>query len=161
MSFLSSHTIPRHIICNFRSLFYFIYFSVNSWYLNKPDEDCYLPVKILQLNPISRCLISPCKSLLDCNVFNLIYFDWSRSFLIRRWARLIVHGFFIFFLPYFALGKCFEVNFKRHQTWSTCMIRGGPRTPRRCGTIVQRPVKYILPRLATSEAQSIIKVTGY
>ena len=40
-----------------------------------------------------RCLISPCKSLLDCNVFNFIYFDWSRSFWIRRWARLIVHGF--------------------------------------------------------------------
>ena len=23
----------------------------------------------------------------------MIYFDWSRSFWIRRWARLIVHGF--------------------------------------------------------------------
>ena len=63
---------------NFRSLFYFIYFAVNSWYLNKPDEDWYWPVKI------SCCLISPCKSLLGC--------DWSRSFWIRRWARLIVHG---------------------------------------------------------------------
>ena len=63
-----------------RSLFYFIYISVNLWYLNKPDEDWYWPVKMSQLNSISRCLISPCKSLLDCNVFNLIYFDWSRSF---------------------------------------------------------------------------------
>ena len=52
-----------------------------------------MAVEILQLNPVPRCLISPCKSLLDCNVFNLIYFDWSRSFWIRRWARLIVHGF--------------------------------------------------------------------
>ena len=42
---------------------------------------------------ISRCLISPCKSLLSSNVFNLIYFDWSRSFWIRRWARLMEHGF--------------------------------------------------------------------
>ena len=41
--------------------------------------------------------ISPCQSLLGCNVFNLIYFDWSRSFWIRRWARLIVHGFAVFF----------------------------------------------------------------
>ena len=30
----------------------------------------YWPVEISQLNSISRCLISPCKSLLDCNVFN-------------------------------------------------------------------------------------------
>ena len=28
-----------------------------------------------QLDSFSRCLISPCKSLLDCNVFNFIYFD--------------------------------------------------------------------------------------
>ena len=81
------------ILCNFRSLFYFTYIIVNSWYLNKPDEDWYWPVEISQLNSISRCLISPCKSLLDCNVFNFIYFDWSRSFWIRRWARLFVHGF--------------------------------------------------------------------
>ena len=39
------------------------------------DEDWYWPVEIWQLNSISRCLISPFKSLLDCNVFNLIYFD--------------------------------------------------------------------------------------
>ena len=85
---------PYHVIlCNFRSLFYFIYISVNSWHLNKPDEDWYWPVEISQLNSISRCLISPCKSLLDCNVFNFIYFDWSRSFWIRRWKRLFVHGF--------------------------------------------------------------------
>ena len=51
---------------------------------------CFL---YLQLNSISRCLISPYKSLLDCNVYNFIYFDWSRSFWIRRWARLFVHGF--------------------------------------------------------------------
>ena len=70
--FLSSHTIPRHVI-NFRSLFYFIYISVNSWHLNnnfnKPNEDWYWPVEISQLNSISRCLISPCKSLLDGNVY--------------------------------------------------------------------------------------------
>ena len=53
----------------------------------------YWPVEISQLNSISRCLISPFQSLLDCNVLNLIYFDWSRSFWIRRWARLIVYGF--------------------------------------------------------------------
>ena len=75
------------------SLFYFIYISVNSWYLNKPDEDWYWLVKISQLNSISRCLISSCKSRLDCNVLNLMHFDWSRFFWIRRWARLIVHGF--------------------------------------------------------------------
>ena len=39
------------------------------------DEDWCWPVEIWQLNSISRCLISPYKSLLDCNVFNLIYFD--------------------------------------------------------------------------------------
>ena len=83
------------ILCNFRSLFYFTYISVNSWYLNKPDEDWYCPVEVSQLKSISRCLISPCKSLLDCNVFNLIYFDWLRSFWIWRWASLIVHGFCI------------------------------------------------------------------
>ena len=66
---------------------------MNSWYLNKPDEDWYWPVEISQLNSTSRCLIRPCKSLLDCNIFNFIYFDWSRSFWIRRWARLFVHGF--------------------------------------------------------------------
>ena len=54
----------------------------------------------LQLNSISRCLISPYKSLLDCNVFNFIYFDWSRSFWIRRWARLFVHGFCSVFFFY-------------------------------------------------------------
>ena len=85
------------ILCNFRSLFYFIYISLNSWYLNKPDEDWYWPVEISQLNSISRCLISPCRSLLDCNVFNFICFDWSRSFWILRWARLFVHGFFSVF----------------------------------------------------------------
>ena len=47
----------------------------------------------MQFNSVSRCLISPCKSLLDCNVFYFIYFDWSRSFWIRGWARLFVHGF--------------------------------------------------------------------
>ena len=36
---------------------------------------CPWPVEISQLNSIPRCLISPCKTLLDCNVFNLIYFD--------------------------------------------------------------------------------------
>ena len=41
------------------------------YYLNKPDEDWYWPVEISQLNSISRCLISPCKSLLGCNVFNV------------------------------------------------------------------------------------------
>ena len=63
-----------------KSIYYVIsghYFTsyINSCYLNKPDEDWYWPVEILQLNSISRCLISPCKSLLDCNVFNFIYFD--------------------------------------------------------------------------------------
>ena len=39
--------------------------------LQIPDEEWYWPVEISQLNSISCCLISPCKSLLDCNVFNL------------------------------------------------------------------------------------------
>ena len=64
-----------------------------NWSKYCQDEDWYWPVEISQLNSISRCLISPCKSLLDCNVFNFIYFDWSRSFWIRRWARLFVQGF--------------------------------------------------------------------
>ena len=65
-----------------------------NWSKYCQDEDWYWPVEISQLNSISRCLISPCKSLLDCNVFNFIYFDWSRSFwIIQRWARLFVHGF--------------------------------------------------------------------
>ena len=72
LSCLFKVATPYHVIlCNFRSLFYFIYISVNSWYLNKPDEDWYWPVEISQPNSISRCLISPCKSLLDCNVFNV------------------------------------------------------------------------------------------
>ena len=67
-----------------------------NWSKYCQDEDWYWPVEISQLNSISRCLISPCKSLLDCNVFNFIYFDWSRSFwIIQRWARLFVHGFFV------------------------------------------------------------------
>ena len=48
------------------------------------DEDWYWPAEISQLNSISRCSIGPCKSLLDCNVYNLIYFDRSQSFWIRR-----------------------------------------------------------------------------
>ena len=105
---------PYHVIlCNFRSLLYFIYIYVNSWYLNKPDEDWYWLVEISQPNSISRCLVSPRKSLLDCNVFNLIYFDWSRSFWIRRWARLIVHGFCSVF--FFNLNSTFNlsINFFR------------------------------------------------
>ena len=70
---------PYHVIlCNFRSLFYFIHISVNSWYLNKPDEDWYWPVEISQLNSISRCLISPWKSLLGCNVFSGMYIHFFR-----------------------------------------------------------------------------------
>ena len=63
--------------------------------MKTPDKDWYWywPVEISQLNSISRCLISPCKSPLDCNVFNFIYFDWSRSFWIRRWAGLFAHNF--------------------------------------------------------------------
>ena len=38
----------------------------------KPDKDWYWPVVISQLNSISRCLISPCKSLLDCNVYKVL-----------------------------------------------------------------------------------------
>ena len=55
---------PYHVILyNFRSLFYFIHISVNSWYLNKPDEDLYWPIEISQLKGfISRCLIT-------CDVF--------------------------------------------------------------------------------------------
>ena len=45
------------------------------------------------------CRDWPNNSLLDCNVFNLIYLDWLPSFWIRRRARLIVQrfcsGFFI------------------------------------------------------------------
>ena len=73
LSCLFTVATPYYVIlCNFRLLFYLIYISVNSWYLNKPDEDWYWPVEISQLNSISHCLISPCKSLLDCNVFVLI-----------------------------------------------------------------------------------------
>ena len=43
--------------------------------------------------PFSRCLIS----LLHCFFFHFnsifIFFDWSRSCSIQRWATLIVHGF--------------------------------------------------------------------
>ena len=40
------------------------------------EFDCDISTgQISQPNSISRCLISPCKSLLDCNVFILIYFD--------------------------------------------------------------------------------------
>ena len=53
------------------------------------------------------------------------------------------------------------MDFKRQQTWSTCMIRGWSSIWRRCGARVQRPVKYILPRLAPPKAQSIIKIAGY
>ena len=75
LSCLFKVATPNHVIlCNFRSLFYFIYISVNSWYLNKPDEDWYWPVEISQLNSILRCLISTCKSLPDCNVFNIPYY---------------------------------------------------------------------------------------
>ena len=71
LSCLFTVATPYHVIlCNFRLLFYFIYIHVNSLYLNKPDEDWYWPVEISQLNSISHCLISPGKSLLDCNVFN-------------------------------------------------------------------------------------------
>ena len=94
----SHHTTSYYVISGHYFTSY-NYISVTSWYLHKPDEDWYWPVEISQLNSISRCLISPCKSLLDYNVFNLIYFDWSRSFWIRRWARLIVHGFCSGFLP--------------------------------------------------------------
>ena len=44
-----------------------------NWSKYCQDEDWYWPVEISQLNSISRCLISPCKSLLDCNVFNFMY----------------------------------------------------------------------------------------
>ena len=87
---------PYHVIlCNFRSLFHFIYISVNSWYLNKPDGDWYWPVEISQLNSISRCLISPCKSLINCNVFMMMMIsiiitfqficlpDWNKQLLVR------------------------------------------------------------------------------
>ena len=48
--FTFHYTIPPYnvILCKFWSLFYFIYISVNSWYLNKPDEDWYWPVEISQ-----------------------------------------------------------------------------------------------------------------
>ena len=43
--------------------------------------------------PFSRCLMS----LLHCFFFHFnsifIFFDWSRSCSIQRWATLIVHGF--------------------------------------------------------------------
>ena len=42
--------------------------------------------------PFSRCLIRLCSSLFDCNSI-FIFFDWSRSCLIHRWAKLIVQGF--------------------------------------------------------------------
>ena len=58
-------------------------------YLNKHDEDWYWPVEISQqLNSISRCLISPCKSLLDCNVFNIS--SWSKH--VKEIARTISSG---------------------------------------------------------------------
>ena len=38
------------ILCNFRSLFYFMYITVNSSYLNKPNEDWYWAVEMSQLN---------------------------------------------------------------------------------------------------------------
>ena len=44
------------ILCNFRSLFYFMYITVNSSYLNKPNEDWYWPVEMSQLNFIHGTL---------------------------------------------------------------------------------------------------------
>ena len=41
------------------------------------------------------------------------------------------------------------------------MIRRWSSIRRRCGTRIQRPVKYICSRLTPSEAQSFIKVAGY
>ena len=125
------------ILCNFRSLFYFTYISVNSWYLNKPDEDWYCPVEMSQLKSISRCLISPCKSLLDCNVFNLIYFDWLRSFWIWRWASLIVHGFCIvvvvvvvvFFFFCTLIQHCLTVSITSPRHSISFVLKKGPATP--------------------------------
>ena len=93
----------------FRSLFYFIYISVNSWYLNKPDEDWYWPVEISQLNSISRCLISHCKSLLDCNVtFSvLIYSDFCtdqdlfESDVEQDWSFTVFAVFFFTLIQHF------------------------------------------------------------
>ena len=48
-------------------------YYISEIYINNMNEDWYWPVEISQLNSISRCLISPFKSLLYCNVFNLIY----------------------------------------------------------------------------------------
>ena len=43
--------------------------------IKQGEIDLSCDISTGQLNSISRCLISPCKSLLDCNVFNFIYFD--------------------------------------------------------------------------------------
>ena len=79
LSCLFTVATPYHVIlCNFPVII--LLHIYNSWYLNKPDE-------ISQLNCISRCLISRCKSLLDCNVFSilslistLVRFGFERGF---------------------------------------------------------------------------------
>ena len=66
-------------------------------------QNLFLRSNILRTDALSnkpKTQTETCSSLLDCNVFNLIYFDQSRSFWIRRWARLIVDGLCsCFFLP--------------------------------------------------------------
>ena len=71
------------------------------------DEDWYWPAKISQLNSISRCLIGPCKSLLDCNVFNLIYFDMTLSKIDRtrflQWFFYLNFAYQIYIFIFFCV----------------------------------------------------------
>ena len=149
--FLSSHTIPRHIICNFRSLFYFIYISVNSWYLNKPDEDWYRVVEISQLNSISHCRFAPAKVFLtvmfsiwsiltDHDLFGYdVEQDWSYTvFTVFFFFALILHSIndktrYIINQPEDKIFLFFARFLQRvMRSWGTS-ISGGSRPPDRGG----------------------------
>ena len=71
------------------------------------DEDWYWPAKISHLNSISRCSIGPCKSLLDCNVFNLIYFDMTLSKIDRtrflQWFFYLNFAYQIYIFIFFCV----------------------------------------------------------
>ena len=122
-------TAYQVILCNFRLLFYFIYIAVNSCYLNKPDEDCYWPVEILEPNSISRCLVSPCKSLLDCNVF--IFFRLNETTLLSVCSTSI-------------LVRLLTVNMTNSLT---------PKNPKMCD-----PILVTLLKMRPHYSQSVVKM---
>ena len=90
---LSSFLKHLFLPCNFRLLFYSRIYSVYSCFsLKNLMKTGNGQLKYCIPRPFSRCLISLCSSLSDFNSI-FIFFDWSRSCLIHRWAKLIVQGF--------------------------------------------------------------------